>query len=596
MWWAGAGLARVFACRFRVSKTCRAELALVSRGILIKSPDRCPVSSLACPFPTHPSPFALLQHRTTDQLLHDLDLFVMSVDTEQYFRANHYATMLAMCGDDEECAQKYEFTFENNLADYINPVERVSISSDELEVGYYVVGVRARTLTESDTQAYGLAAAGGDLLLHDMSANWSDLGLETQSTGGGSDPEPNPDSDLAEETPAPALVDTAVLETPVPSAADFASSAADSASSAADSASSAVDSSSAATDIILAVTPAPTVRGESATSSSEEVSSDDDGTTSAGDGFRASTVSSSSSSSGNSSTSPAPVVIGESATSSSVEASSDDDATTSPVDGSREGAVSSSSGDGSSGDSSATSSEGTSVGVSYVGGGDDDDGGSGGDEVADTDLTTADGGDGSSVAFESKIAMAASVAGAVLLIGIGVCLAVRRGKVRSARDDETGSFLCPPRNGHSSGRAVVGDEGDPADADGIHHGGGGGRGGDGSREEVGLYELPPLEVGGASLPGYATAVASMPEEEGHTIVVGPSGVEQGVKLTAADESEVSDFYSAVDSGAVETLVSWGISRDFARVALRRTDNDVQEALKIIAEGNMDHLLAMDHEQ
>eukprot|EP00752_Nemacystus_decipiens_P012771 g11310.t1 len=443
-------------------------------------------------------------------LLHDLDVFVMSVDTEQYFRSNHYATMLAMCGDDEACAQKYEFTFDNDLADNMNPVERISISSAELAVGYYVVGVRAHTLTESETQAYGLAAAGGGLALHDMSENWSDLGLETQSTGPGAGPEPNPNDDLGAETPAP--IGT-MPETAAPTAAD---------------------SSSSATDIILAVTPAPAVRGESATSRSGEASSDD-ATTSSGDTFGASTVSSSS-----------------------------------------------------------ISNEVSGVGVSYVGGGDDDDDG---DEVADTDLTTGEGDGGGVASSESKIATAASVAGAVLLIGIGVCLVIRRGKVRSARDDETGSFLCPPRSGQSSGRAVAGGAGSPADTDGVRQGDGGGRHEDGDRErEVGLYELPPLDVNGASLPGYATAVASMPEEEGHVIVVGPKGVEQGVKLTAADDSEVSDFYSAVDSGAVETLVSWGISRDFARVALRRTDNDVQEALKIIAEGNMDHLLAMDHEQ
>eukprot|EP00903_Cladosiphon_okamuranus_P005711 g5671.t1 len=445
-------------------------------------------------------------------LLHDLDLFVMSVDTQQYFRANHYATILAMCGEDEACVEKYEFTFQNDLADHMNPVERISISSSELEVGYYVVGVHARTLTESNTQAYGLAAAGGGLVLHDMSERWSDLGLETDSTEGGGGPvsESNPNGDLAGETPAP--IGTAfgpigsALGTSTPTAAD---------------------SSSAATDIILAVTPAPVEGGESATSSSEEASSVD-----------------------------VPTSAG----------------------------------------ASSISSEPSGIGVSYVGGGDDD---GGGGEMEDTDLTTGDNDGGGGFSFESKIATAASVAGALLLIGIGICLAVRRGKVRSARDDETGTFLCPPRHAPSSGRAVVADVEGPADIDGLQQGEEGRRGGgrhdsrDGE-EEVGLYELPPITAGGASLPGYATAVASMPEEEGHTIIVGPSGVEQGVKLTAADESEVSDFYSAVDPGAVETLVSWGISRDFARVALRRTDNDVQDALRIIAEGNMDHLLALDH--
>lgn len=118
---------------------------------------------------------------------------------------------------------------------------------------------------------------------------------------------------------------------------------------------------------------------------------------------------------------------------------------------------------------------------------------------------------------------------------------------------------------------------------------------------LGHYEMPPLvsdpsplppAAAAVGLPGYATAVASTPEESGRTIVRTSSGTEYVVRLNAGDE--VSDFYSAVDSGAVETLVSWGISRDFARVALRRTDNHVQEALKIIAEGNMDELLANDH--
>lgn len=424
----------------------------------------------------------------------------MSVDTQQYFRANHYDTILAMCGNNEACAQKYEFTFANNLADYMNPVERVYISSAELEVGYYVAGVRARTLTESETQAYGLAAAGGGLELHDMSGNWSDLGLETESTGGGAGPEPNPDGDAPGATPAPA---STASPSSSPTAAVSSSS-----------------SSSSARDDILAATPAP---GESATSGSEEISGDD-------------------------------------------------------------------------ASSSTSSSEHSSAGVSYVGGGDDDDG-----AVADTDLTAGDnGGSGGGFSLESKVAIGVSAAGAVLLIGIGVCLAVRRNKLRSARQDETGSFLCPPRNLAASGLAAVGDAGDPADVDGLQERAG--RGGDGRyeegdhEEEVGLYELPTLTSAGASLPGYATAVASVPEEEGHTIIVGPSGVQQVVKLTAADESEVSDFYSAVDSGAVETLVSWGISRDFARVALRRTDNDVQDALRIIAEGNMDYLLAIDHEK
>lgn len=109
----------------------------------------------------------------------------MSVSTRTYFRSNSYHTMAALCVDDEDCAQKYDFTFWTNLADYMNPVERIVVASEDLEEGYYVVGVRARSITESDTQAYGLAAAGAGLQLYDMASNWNDLGAETQSGAGG---------------------------------------------------------------------------------------------------------------------------------------------------------------------------------------------------------------------------------------------------------------------------------------------------------------------------------------------------------------------------------------------------------------------------
>lgn len=473
----------------------------------------------ACLLASHPRSQFLCStpdNQQPNQLLHDLDLFVVSVDTQQYFRPNHYDTILAMCGSDEACAQKYEFTFENDLADFMNPVERVSIPRSELEDGYYIIGVSARTLTESDTQAYGLAAAGGGLVLHDMSENGSDLGLETKPVGRGANP----------DTPAPALA-TSEPTAAMPSAAS-------------------PFSSSSVGNTITAVTPAPVAEGESATTSGGEVGG------------------------------------------------SDDAPTNSPVDSTLS--------------SSGSTSELLGAGVSYVGGdgesyvgGDGDDDGVEDGAVADADLTAGDtpaagdsDGGGGGMSSGSKIAV--SAAGAVLLIGIGVGFAVRRSKVRS--QDETGSFLSPPPYSQFSRQAAVDDVRSPSGIDGLRKGDGGdGRLDDMDGEgEVGLYELPPISSGGVSLPGYATAVASMPEEEGHTIIVGPSGVEEVVKLTAADESEMSDFYSAVDPGAVETLVSWGISRDFARVALRRTGNDVQAALRVIAEGNMDQLLAMDHEQ
>ncbi|CAM9356120.1 unnamed protein product, partial [Ectocarpus sp. 8 AP-2014] len=141
-------------------------------------------------------------------LLHDLDMFVMSVDARRYYRSNHHDTIATMCGADESCAEKYEFTYENGLADYMNPVERVTVPSSDLEEGYHVVGVRARTLTESDVQAYGLAAAGGGLVLHGMSKNWTDLVLETDSTHGtgvGTE-EPDPDREGNGPTPAPSVL------------------------------------------------------------------------------------------------------------------------------------------------------------------------------------------------------------------------------------------------------------------------------------------------------------------------------------------------------------------------------------------------------
>lgn len=439
-------------------------------------------------------------------MLHDLDMFVMSVDTRRYYRSNHHDTIATMCGTDESCAEKYEFTFENSLADYMNPVERVAVPSTDLEEGYHVVGVRARTLTESDdVQAYGLAAAGGDLVLHGMSKNWTDLLLETDSThGSGVGAEPDPDGELNGATPAPSVL---VAEGSADGGAPTGNSA------------------------IVAPTSAPV---ETATGST----------------FGSGT-----------------------------------------------------SMDGDEGDGSST---GSGAGVSHLGGGDDDISAAGGIEtdVPDSGDLDGDGGGGSGVAASGTTitTIVASSAAAALLIGAGICLALRRNKLRSAsgRHDYTGSFLCPVRHGSSSaGGTVVSGGGSSGghDEETDHRGHHDDDGEEDDDRVVGFYEggdMPPLEPRG--LPGYATAVASMPEEEGHTIIRDRAGVERMVELTAGDESEVSGFYYAVDPGAVETLVSWGISRDFARVALRQTDNDVQAALKMIAEGNMDELLAMDHEE
>lgn len=62
------------------------------------------------------------------------------------------------------------------------------------------------------------------------------------------------------------------------------------------------------------------------------------------------------------------------------------------------------------------------------------------------------------------------------------------------------------------------------------------------------------------------------------------------------ESETSGFYAAVDPSAVSKLVGWGIDRDFARVALRQTDNDVPAALRMVAEGDIDAMQATDLEE
>ncbi|CAM9890231.1 unnamed protein product [Pylaiella littoralis] len=558
-------------------------------------------------------------------LLHDLDVFVMSVDTRRYFCANHHDTMMAMCGDgNEACAQKYEFTFNDTLADHLNTVERVSISSSDLREGYYVVAVRAHILTESDTQAYGLAAAGGGLLLHDMSDDWTGLGVETQSGSGGLGSEPDPEENSsAVSGGTPALAGSSA-------GGGFGSEP------------SAVSSSTepSATAGPTSATPASGGYNSSDTDSTHAVSggsNDDRSSSSSSEGSSSSATdtasddrSSSSSSSGGSSSSAADTAGDDGSSSSSSSGGSSSSATNTAGD---EGSSSSSSSGGSS--SGATDAAGNDTSS----GGDDDQ--VDGSVETDTEATASDesGGQGFS---EAHTAVLVTAAMAILLFGVGCCLAVRRMKVRfsAVHQDETGSFLFPLEPMPSSGRALIqvapsssaaaaaagGVFSSVALSDGgnLEQRGGGEDGGYGESDrpeaeevESTLYgDMPPLisssglrrGLGLASSstlgrefdsglrpPPYAVAVAS-PEEDGHMVVREEPGVERVVELADGDESEVSVFYAAVDPGAVETLVSWGISRDFARVALRQTGNNVTGALRIIAEGSMDEMLAMDIEE
>ncbi|CAM9452447.1 unnamed protein product [Laminaria digitata] len=126
----------------------------------------------------------------------------------------------------------------------------------------------------------------------------------------------------------------------------------------------------------------------------------------------------------------------------------------------------------------------------------------------------------------------------------------------------------------------------------------GGRGGD--RDAA----APSSPAEHPHLPGYATAVATAsPEEQEDAAIVPGSGSGDGeggggleLSPTTTDDCEASGFYAAVDPGAVSKLVGWGISCDFARVALRRTRNDIPGALRLVAEGSMDAHLAKDQEE
>ncbi|CAM9260527.1 unnamed protein product [Discosporangium mesarthrocarpum] len=104
-------------------------------------------------------------------LLHDLDLTVISAATGTVFRSNAYDALADLCGANPSeagpCAVTYGLSAD--LADETNTVERVYAEATRVPPGYYVAKVRAKGLTESlsGTQAYGVAAAGGGLVLRD---------------------------------------------------------------------------------------------------------------------------------------------------------------------------------------------------------------------------------------------------------------------------------------------------------------------------------------------------------------------------------------------------------------------------------------------
>lgn len=469
----------------------------------------------------------------------------MSVTTRKYFRSNSYDTLVAMCNEDEECADKYEFTFKNSLADYMNTVERIHISSADLDEGYYVIGVRARTLTESDTQTYGIAAAGAGLVLHDMARYWGDLGVETQAAeggGGGSDGgnsgsgSAEPDPEESEPTPSPG-------STSSPTAM-------------------ATDESGGYVVLAPPGTPAPVVsdpdeNAESAISGGgDDDQSGSRSTSSAGDGFRSSTSG------------------GRSEGDSYDEDSSEDDERSSSAQA--HAAV----GGGAGFDDSGSPVEEISSG--------------GGSSSADVVGREGDSSPGTSAVI------AASVAGAAALIAILMCCVLRRrGIGGGGKGGPSGDIYARPYNGGrglrrgvggSSGRGARVFDGDSVIEDCEEEGSvmsvttdnldksrhdlssRRGRGGSGSSNGEGL-----------ALPGYATAVAMCEEEDD----IARAGVIGAV-------TETSGFYAAVDPEAVSKLVGWGIGRDFARVALRQTDNDIPAALRMVAEGDMDARLALDH--
>ena len=146
---------------------------------------------------------------------------------------------------------------------------------------------------------------------------------------------------------------------------------------------------------------------------------------------------------------------------------------------------------------------------------------------------------------------------------------------------------------------AVNDESKHSDGPGgVVGGGGGGGGGDEGRGGGGRY-APSSPAEHPHLPGYATAVATAAPDEGGASSGsgGDVGAGRGVELSPAnDDCEASGFYAAVDPEAVSKLVGWGISCDFARVALRRTGNDIPGALRLVAEGSMDAHLAKDQEE
>lgn len=456
------------------------------------------------------------------QLLHDLDSFIMSVTSRTYYRSNYFSTLVALCGTDEDCVNKYEFTYGNNLADYMNTVERIVVPSEELEEGFYVVCVRARVLTEADSQSYGLAVTGGGLQLHDMNSNWNNLGLETQSVAGGEDenngPEPDPDN----------------VEDP--------------------------SFTSAPTSLPLA--------------SSDEAS-------------------------------PSPVSTpGQNPGAESVTMTTD--APTNPD------AVTSDTSDSSAGDAEDAddSDDRSSSAAAYPAVGGDNDGpdagsgsGSGSGARSGRDVVGRD----NDSSARTTIVIAASVAGAAALIALLTFIVLRRRKREHSASRSLSPDVCvrpfisraaAARISDGDSVMTVEDRPPPSTLDDVPS----------SEAHEHHFHAPS-----APLPGYDTAVRISRQEEEEfenmcmvrpesgAVVVGDgdggeAGAPESQEVGPTDSTEMSFFYAAVDPSAVSKLVEWGIGRDFARVALRQTENDIPAALRMVAQGDMDTRLALDLEE
>lgn len=439
----------------------------------------------------------------------------MSMSTREYYRSNCHDTIMELCDVDEACANKYEFTYRTSLADYMNSVERIKISSENLKEGYYVIGIRARSLTESDTQAYGLAVAGGGAVLQDMSNNWNHLGIASQSATGGvggtsDNPEPDPDNEFSPpETSSP-------TESPVTESASPTSTGENTA------APMAVNSFDGA-EPAISWTQAPQHPSAPNTSDDNKEQNED------------------------------AVTGGSSSSATAYAAVGGDD----PTDGESTGGNS----------------------------------GSNRDVVGSLDSDSP---------MESTIVIAASVAGAAALIAVATYIALRRRKGHGS-SGSTNSEMCAHPFISRGAAARISDGDSVVTADDGH-------------VATGLDDVASgyghgnhLTSPAVKLPGYDTAVrmSQRQEETENAHIIRSASTSNGAG--GADESgdagflddattEMSGFYAAVDPSAVSKLVEWGIGRDFARVALRQTENDIPAALRMVAKGDMDTRLALDLEE